>query len=756
MKTSKSMVLGAMFCLGYFSVLAQVLFMREMMVVFSGNEMSIGTIMAGWLFGIGLGAFMARFVFLKGSSRVYLVGMLVLVALLLPLQIYIIRVARDIFNVPVGELVSFPVIFAGSFLIFLPSCFCIGFAFPLICEIAGDDLHMSRIYAIESLGSMAGGVLLTFLLLPYLSVYEILFTGSVAALLAALLIAGRRKGVFVAGCVLLLLTVGLLFGRDWIARLEADADRARWIASGFLTDEATAGDGPRLVCSDDTKYQNIAVIESQGQYTMLGHGRVKFSFPDPIAYEHDIHFIMGQNPDAKKVLLIGGNPVGDIPELLKYTLERIVYIELDPGVDAMLRKVVSDKYDMVVSDKRVHVVYGDAARFAGMCNEEFDVVIVNVSEPSSAWENRVFTAEFYRSIQALLSDDGFLYTAVDLSERLRSSTADLGASIYKTLKTVFPLVLVTAGERSKFFAGGNKSCVTFDRQILYERSRSAALANKYFRPEYFLSDDGLDPEKIKYVQDRFAETDAPLNTNSRPVTYYYGLLVWGEKNSAGAGKLMRLAGMMRPWHVVVFMLFFGAIGLVYGMAQKTSSGWGRKVAGLIIGTTGFCGMAMEIVLIFIFQAVFGYVYARIGMIVAMFMMGLVLGSSSGKILCSMARGLRTSGVVLCLESLILVTVLCIPFLSMMASESAMYCVVMLVGWLVGAEFPVCNRMFREAGGSLRGAAAVTDASDHIGAALGALVTGILLVPVLGIASTCMILAALKIAGIMILLTVRSG
>ena len=62
-------LLVAMFCLGAFAAIAQVLFVRETLVVFFGNELSIGVMFASWLLGISLGAFAARFLCDAGLAQ---------------------------------------------------------------------------------------------------------------------------------------------------------------------------------------------------------------------------------------------------------------------------------------------------------------------------------------------------------------------------------------------------------------------------------------------------------------------------------------------------------------------------------------------------------------------------------------------------------------------------------------------------------------------------------------------------------------
>jgi spermidine synthase len=87
-------------------------------------------------------------------------------------------------------------------------------------------------------------------------------------------------------------------------------------------------------------------------------------------------------------------------------------------------------------------------------------------------------------------------------------------------------------------------------------------------------------------------------------------------------------------------------------------------------------------------------------------------------------------------------------------ESAVYLAVALAGWIVGAEFPLANRLFCLCGGTVREAAALTAASDQAGAAAGALAVGVFLAPVLGVGGSCIVLAAVKGAGLLCVYSAR--
>lgn len=741
-----------MFSLGMFAVLAQVIFMREALVVFSGNELTVGTILAGWLTGISLGACCYR-IFSRISNRMFLLAcVLLVVAIFLPVQVYAVRLARNIFGVPVGEYAALGIIMAGSFLTFLPSCFCIGLCFPLACELVKDDFPVSLVYLSESMGSVFGGILATFMLLKVQTPYEIVFTASCIAIAGFLMIVPlsvRSKMILTVSCFILLILI-LLTGS--IGIVEESTGRLRWRAAGILPEDKS-NKSVRLICSEDTVYQNLALFESNGQYMLYGHGRLMFVFPDPTTYENNVNFVMGQKPDARRILLLGGNPLGDIPELLKYPVERLVYVELDPGVGRMLRSVMPDEYNRVMASDRVYTVSSDGPGYIAGCIEQFDAVFINAPEPSTAWENRFYTREFYQDIRRILAPTGFMYTDVKLSVRLQSETASIGASIYRTLRNVFPVVMITGGDVNSIFAGGTDSKLTFDRQELFRRSSSAGIRNDYFIPEFFLGYDGIDPDKTRFVADRLDSADVPENSNERPVTYFYQLLLWSRISASSIGRVLGWLGSVDSRLIVFLFFVMGCMCWLIGMVNNGSCRWSRIVAGTVIGTTGFCSMALEIILIFMFQALFGYVYTRIGLIVGMFMLGLVVGAQSGRYI-SFRKNNSARKMLLVIEIMIMGTAMSLPMCLRANSELLIYVIISAVGWAVGAEFHLANILFREAGGSSAGSASVTDATDHLGAALGALVMGVFLVPVFGVSSACMILASIKLSGVMMLMGIR--
>jgi spermidine synthase len=815
-----------MFCLGMSAMLAQVVMTRELMVTFYGNELAISIIFAAWLMMISAGSLVIR-PFLsrlsENSLRALVTILLVLLAAALPLLIFLARALRILFNTPVGEYLPLGQMTAGTFLVLAPLCVIIGVIFPVACRLPDPGKrNVAGIYAAESAGSMVAGMVFSFMLVFLFTPFGIAFIAALSALCGAILAAPAKAGRITCAAAILGLGI-LLFIPKAIDVIEWKGVMLRWEAFGILPRaEETTGAKPRLEASIDSKYQNLALIKSENQATMYGNGKVKFVFPDPISAELKISFIMAQNPFARKILLIGGNPADELPELLKYPVDSLTHVELDAAIFRLLAGAGSVEYRHAVSDPRLKQYLMDAPRFVKEAtdkNEKFDVVIVEGPEPTTLALNRLYTVEFYRAISRILAPDGFFYTAVESSENLQDEAARLAASIFKALKVVFPQVLVTAGTRNQFFSGRLDATLTFDGKVLYERWRSAGIKAKYFRPEYFFNADEISAEKTDFVRRRISSRPVSANTAFRPVSAFYNLFLWSRYSSSHIESFLGwLKGLKFKWiagglGMILFaaLLFMSAMLRVKNARRHEQSA--RIILAAVIATTGFSGMALELILIFMFQTFLGYIYTSIGLIIAMYMLGLALGAIAVK-KYSAAGYYECGKLLLGLDALLLFIALGLPvmmkggwyFSAEWIMAGAIYALTLLTGWAGGAQFVLANYLLgkkinplpfspdisksrdrtastfdrcsgrslerqscpsasgtdlsanikfgtekdRDENKQIARDAALLNAVDLAGAALGGICTGIIFLPLFGFAGTCYLLAILK-TGIILLI-----
>jgi spermidine synthase len=165
---------------------------------------------------------------------------------------------------------------------------------------------------------------------------------------------------------------------------------------------------------------------------------------------------------------------------------------------------------------------------------------------------------------------------------------------------------------------------------------------------------------------------------------------------------------------------------------------------------------LEVVLLMSFQVLFGSLYRQVGLIITMFMLGLVLGalainrrggSGGRRLLASLAAGLGIFAACLPIVLHILGRAES-PFVLSVASLGIPL-VTLLLGILVGMEFPLAARLdYRDPTST----AARYYTADYLGASLGALLASTWLIPVLGVTAVCLLTGALNLmaAGTMLL------
>lgn len=93
--------------IGFTATVAQIVLLRELMVVSYGNETSLGVMLASWLFWTALGSgVLGRFAGRVSNPAKLMAALQVLLAVLLPATILAVRATRGLFHALPGELLG--------------------------------------------------------------------------------------------------------------------------------------------------------------------------------------------------------------------------------------------------------------------------------------------------------------------------------------------------------------------------------------------------------------------------------------------------------------------------------------------------------------------------------------------------------------------------------------------------------------------------------------------------------------------------
>ena len=165
----------------------------------------------------------------------------------------------------------------------------------------------------------------------------------------------------------------------------------------------------RQLYSKQSAYQRIDIFETPefGRVLTLD-GNVMLTERDEFIYDEMItHVPMSVHRNAKDILVIGAGDGGVVRELTRYPeIEQIDLVEIDQLVVEVCKKYLPQtacRFD----DPRVQIHYEDGLKFVRTCEDEYDLIIVDSTDPFGPGEG-LFTKEFYGNCYKALKEDGIM------------------------------------------------------------------------------------------------------------------------------------------------------------------------------------------------------------------------------------------------------------------------------------------------------------------------------------------------------------
>ena len=709
---TRRLVLLAVGGLGVSAVMTQLVLMRELLGAFSGNELVFGISLGSWLLLTGAGTWLGRSsARLKDPARTLVVG-LVLVAIIPLMQVVAVRVLRDVVFLR-GAAVGVTGTVLGSLALLFPFCLVSGALLTLACALLDSRVArregasaIGRVYVADSLGSIGGGILFSFVLVPWLDHFALLcFPAALNLLLAIALARHFRRRLLLASTVIV--TAGLAFHVTLIDADDITTAIQHW--------------GQPTVFRANSPYGRLVVTDDSGQLTFYENGVPVISTHNIDQVEETVHYAMSQRPDARQVLLLGGGVAGTAREILRYGVGEVTYVEIDPLIITAGRRFLPEN----LADARIKTVATDGRRFVQQTGGRYDVVIVDVPDPSTSQLNRFYTAEFYAEVRRILTPDGVLAFALGHYENYVSpGLARLLASAHRTLRLSFGQVRMIPGGRVFFLASDGPLFLDIAAR-LEQRGLATKLVNRHYL------DAMLAPDRLADL-DRAVAQPAEINTDFSPALYYYYLRHWLSQFTVRTG-------------------FLGGVLLVLLTAYLL----GLRTVPRVIFAAGFAAAALEVVLLLGFQVLYGSLYRQVGLVVTAFMAGLAVGAwrVNRRLDRKATAGFSPIRLLLLLSCAIAGLAVLLPFIlpqlgrldvltgSVLTGQGVVLLLTFLLAALVGGQFPL-------AGATGSGEAAVTAArlysADLVGAALGALLVSTLLIPLLGVTAVCLLTAGLNL------------
>jgi spermidine synthase len=723
--------------IGLSGLVAQVLVMRELWVTFYGFELLTGAILSDWLILEAAGVYLSGIFFDRIKNK--LAAFIILQALFVlgfPISVYMARTCRNLLNIPFGQAVNLPEALILSFMVLIPVALTHGALFSAAATLRKDGSGaISRVYALETIGTVAGGLCFTYMLLPYLNSFKIVFAIGLLNLTAVYLLI-RRKAKLITRYILIFL-IGLLI----IASFSHERFNRSSIEKQFQ--------GNRIVDYRNSVYGNISVVKLLSQYTFYYNARplIISPYPDRIFVEEFANIPMLFANSPADILIIGNGMGGIINELLNYKESSITYAELDPELIKSVRRFPTYLTDGELNDPRVRVVNIDARRFLVNSVERFDCVLIGLSGPQDLSSNRFYTKEFFAVVNKHLRPQGiFAFSLPGSSIHISRELANLNQSILNSLSLNFKHVRVIAGDYNIYLAS-DAELAGINAEELYRRAEGRGVRPKLFIPGYL--NYRIDPGRETWFKKSISRSKIGANLDLKPSAVLATFELTNKEYFPQA-------------RTVAIYLGLALIGLAVLFLRKYKKL--KSTIIFILGTTGFFSMLMSLLLIACFQVFFGYMYYWLGIFISVLMAGIAVGSWLVKPVIKTwnqpVRLMFTSEIFIVIFTIItalgISSAVLVPFLGWIIFGVLFF----LTGVLTGAEFTLATLIWPEGLGRAGSVAGALYAADLGGGWFAGIVGSFLLLPVLGIKLTCLLIAFIKIGSLILarmnLLTKRAN
>jgi spermidine synthase len=586
---------------------------------------------------------------------------------------------------------------------------------------------IGRVYFLEALGAAAG-----------VGLVQLFLIGRVPNLVIALglgliLAAGAAKTRFslIRGSLVKLLILVLAIGLALAFRLDRESRGWQW-------------PGRRVLAAVDSPYALLTATREAEQFSFFINNLWYFTYPDPYTAEHQVQLALLEHPDPQQVLLLGGGAAGLIPEILKTgAVRRVDYVELDPQLVRLTETLLPA--GALAPDARTRIIYQDARTFLNKGAESYDVIILALPEPRNAQLNRFYSLEFFRLVRKRLTPSGvFSFGLTGAPASLSPLRAGYLGAAYNTLKSAFPEVLAFPGEQVRFFASPTEAALTGDPGVLLARLKERGLALKYIR-DYYLTYD-LSYSRQRYLREVLNGQPPVVNTDLSPRGYFYDLTLASAQEGVPLKEILLFLSGTPSW------ILWAGLGLWTVLLKLLSRGHSRPLLLYQVVVMGLGTMALEILILILYQIHLGALYQHLGVLMAAFMAGLAAGAILAPRLPQRAGAgagwlafFQGGAALLALGLALILPKLTGPFPPVWEGvlQTGLAAALALAGLAGGAIFSLAAAALEQARPSSPGKrAGWLYAVDLLGATLGILGVSFLILPVWGIIPSLYLLAAL--------------
>ena len=357
--------------------------------------LQFSSIIGLYLFAMGIGAHLTRYIG-DGDALKRFIEIELLVGLIGGVSALFLFVAFGMQAAPFRTLLYALVLIIGTV---------VGMEIPLVMRVLHEqqtsfkDL-VARVLTFDYLGALAVSLLFPLVLAPKLGMARsaLLFgiLNAAVAMITAYLFRSRLQAYrgLQSRAVLVLALLILAF---------AYANRIT-----FRAEQHYFGDP--VIYQSHSPYQRLVLTRWKNDIRLYINGNLQFSAKDEARYHEALVLPAMQNAASRaQVLILGGGDGLAAREVLKYPdVQNVTLVDLDPQMTDFFRTApeLVKLNANALNHPKLKIVNDDAAKWLETVSQRFDVIIIDLPDPSNFSLGKLYSVPMYRLVARHLADGG--------------------------------------------------------------------------------------------------------------------------------------------------------------------------------------------------------------------------------------------------------------------------------------------------------------------------------------------------------------
>jgi len=350
------------------------------------------TVIGAYLFAMGVGSFLSRWVQRGVAARFVQVEILVGLTG---------GWAATVLFVAFGQTAHFRAVLYGVVGVV---GVLVGLEIPLLLRLLRGRLVfrelVAQVLSLDYVGALAASILFPLLLVPRLGLIRTsLLVGLANAAVGLWSTWIFRRDLAAVGPLRALGVVALVgLGAGVVT-----ADRiTAWSEDRLYSDE--------IILARSTPYQRIVLTRWSDDVRLFLNGHLQFSSRDEYRYhEALVHPALAAHPAPRRVLVLGGGDGLAVREILRYpAVQSVTLVDLDSEVTRLFtdNPLLAGLNGGALRDPRVRIVNADAFAWLTSVRDAFDVVVADFPDPHNFSLGKLYSRSFYRTLRSRLAPGG--------------------------------------------------------------------------------------------------------------------------------------------------------------------------------------------------------------------------------------------------------------------------------------------------------------------------------------------------------------